>query len=541
MCIRKTLAAILTIAAALVPARASDCTRTSTGLTPLNAPFFSTYQKMSGGLYPLGANHRPAAHEAAGLALASEVRPRNASGAVDDVNGKIVLLSTGMSNTTQEFSVFKQIADKDPEKNAKLVIVDGAQGGWTADKIVQQGDPYWATVDLRLASAGVTAAQVQAGWLKEALAEPTWTFPEDAQRLQGWMKSLVQILRTRFPNLKLLYLSSRIYAGYASSALNPEPYAYQSGFSVKWLIEEQIKGAPELSYLDGHAPWLSWGPYLWADGMQPREDGLTWACADLVTSDGTHPSAAGQRKVAGMLADLFKSDATARPWFVRQPAQPPPKPAPAAIVHAPDYTLQVSNGSIGSIYGAELSSSVAAAAGLPLPSALGGIVVRIGGEPAPLYYASPTQINFLVPKSPAGEDVVVVREGIASDAMALPLVPVAPSVFTLDGWPAGPAAATHGDGRLVTTQDPALPGESITLYLVGLGARDPAIAAPEVLPVVRVRSAWAEVLGVRRSESAPGVDLIDFKVPQETASGDVWVVVEKGATASGQVRLAVGR
>jgi uncharacterized protein (TIGR03437 family) len=519
---------------------ASDCTRTSIGLTPLNAAFFSSYQKMTGGLYPLGANHRPAAHEAAGLALASEVRPRNTSGAVDDVNGKIVLLSTGMSNTTQEFSAFKQIADKDSEKNPKLVIVDGAQGGWTADKIVQQGDPYWATVDQRLASAGVTAAQVQAGWLKEALSGPTWPFPEDAQRLQGWMKSLAQILRTRFPNLKVLYLSSRIFAGYASSALNPEPYAYQSGFSVKWLIEEQIKGAPELNYLDGHAPWLSWGPYLWADGMQPREDGLTWACADLVTSDGTHPSTTGQRKVADMLTDFLKSDTTSRPWFVRQPAQPL-KPAPAAIVHAPDYTPEVANGSIGSIYGAGLSSGVAAAAGMPLPATLGGTVVLIGGEPAPLYYASPTQINFLVPRNPAGEDVVVVREGIASDAMALPLVPVAPSVFTMDGRPGGPAAATHNDGSLVTPQNPAGPGEPITLYLVGLGARNPAIAAPDVLPAVQVGAAWAELLSAGPSGFGPGLDLIDFKIPQGTAPGDALVMVEKGAAASGQVKLAVGR
>ena len=135
MSARRTLAATLTIAAALMPAMASDCTRTSTGLTPLNAPFFSTYQKMTGGLYPSGANHRPAAHEAAGLALASEVRPRNTAGAVDDVNGKIVFLSTGMSNTTQEFSVFKQIADQDPEKNPKLVIVDGAQGAGLASLI----------------------------------------------------------------------------------------------------------------------------------------------------------------------------------------------------------------------------------------------------------------------------------------------------------------------------------------------------------------------------------------------------------------------
>jgi len=79
------------------------------------------------------------------------VRPRNALGAVDDADGRTVLLSIGMSNTTQEFSAFKQVADRDPEKHPRLVIVDGAQGGATASAIVQNGVSYWAEVDRRLA------------------------------------------------------------------------------------------------------------------------------------------------------------------------------------------------------------------------------------------------------------------------------------------------------------------------------------------------------------------------------------------------------
>ena len=39
-------------------------------------------------------------------------------------DGRIVLLSIGMSNTTMEFSRFKEIADKDPAKSPKLTIVD---------------------------------------------------------------------------------------------------------------------------------------------------------------------------------------------------------------------------------------------------------------------------------------------------------------------------------------------------------------------------------------------------------------------------------
>jgi hypothetical protein len=174
---------------------------------------------------------------------------------------------------------------------------------------------YWATVERRLDVAGLTAAQVQIAWAKLAHAGPTLKFPEDAQQLQFEIEIIVQSLRSRFPNLKLLYLSSRIYAGYADTPLNPEPFAYQSGFSVKWLIEKQIQGDPDWNFDSGRVPWMAWGPYLWADGLEPRSDGLVWECSDL-GPDGTHPSDSGRLKVANMLLDFLKSDTTAQPWFL---------------------------------------------------------------------------------------------------------------------------------------------------------------------------------------------------------------------------------
>ena len=75
--------------------------------------------------------------------------------------------------------------------------------------------------------------------------------------------------------------------------MNPEPYAYESGFAVKWMVANQIAG-DSLNFDPGQgpveAPWLSWGPYLWADGMEPRSDGLAWPC-EYFQSDGTHPNA----------------------------------------------------------------------------------------------------------------------------------------------------------------------------------------------------------------------------------------------------------
>jgi hypothetical protein len=199
------------------------------------------------------------------------------------------------------------------------VFVNGA-GPFPAEAIhnpddSDRGAKYWTEVDVGLKQADATRAQVQAIWIKLAQAARDG-FPEYARKLQSELTRLVQILPPRFPNPKLVYLSSRTYGGYATTSLNPEPYAYESGFFVKWLIEEQLKGNPALNYDPSKgavkSPWLSWGPYLWANGQSKRSaDGLIWEQADF-QDDGTHQSAAGRRKAGQLLLDFFKSDSTTR-------------------------------------------------------------------------------------------------------------------------------------------------------------------------------------------------------------------------------------
>jgi hypothetical protein len=300
---------------------ASDCSKTSVGFIPLDSLGAGLYKGQPGGLYPGGSNVRPAAHAGAGFQLAHSITALDANGQ-PNANGRIVLISVGMSNTTQEFSTFKPMADADVARNPKLAIVDGAQGGMSADRIsdlnTASAQQYWQTVDQRLSAAGVTPAQVQVAWVKEADPGPTLAFPNDAFKLKDELANIARILKTRYPNIRLAYYSSRIYAGYASSNLNPEPFAYQSGFAVKWLIEDQINGSSDLNFDPSRGavktPWLSWGPYMWADGMTPRSDGLAWVCSDL-QSDGTHPSSSGAQKVAQMLLNFFKSDSSTT-WFL---------------------------------------------------------------------------------------------------------------------------------------------------------------------------------------------------------------------------------
>lgn len=295
----------------------------TSALKPLDELGGGEYRGFQGGLYPDGKNERPAEHETAGLKLAEQVEPLDARGQ-PDANGKIVLLTVGMSNTSQVSEAFKRQADGDADKNPRLVIVNGAQGGMSADRITnpsdgRSGQKYWSEVDRRLAAAGVSGPQVQAVWMKQAEPGPTQGFPQYAQKLQADMAEIVRILAKRFPNVKLCYLSPRTYGGYAKSRLNPEPYAYESGFAVKWLIEQQLHGEKALNFDTKkgpiEAPWLSWGAYLWANGGQPNSAGLSFEEGDFA-ADGTHESPSGQRKVGRQLLNFFKSDSTTRPWFV---------------------------------------------------------------------------------------------------------------------------------------------------------------------------------------------------------------------------------
>jgi len=347
----------------LVPAigRAQpNCARTSIGRIPLIDLGTGLYMgQFQGGLYPGGSNVPPLSHLAAGLAAAAEMVPRNTSGAPDPQNGKVVLISVGVSNTTAEFCTpgsgttgctpesFMGQAAIDPAVNhATLAIVNGAKSGQEPRWWFDPGATNYQNVAALLASQGLSEAQVQAAWVKEADINPTSTLPAplaDAYLLEGGLGTVVRTLRIRYPNLKQVFFSSRIYAGYSTSLTSPEPSAYEGGFAAKWLIEAQIRQmSTPLNPIDSIAgdlnnttvaPWLGWGPYMWADGTTPRSDGLTWSCNEFSTSDGTHLQTFSSRKVGAMLLDFMLHSPLTQRWFPAVPATDPQ--APTVTIAAP--------------------------------------------------------------------------------------------------------------------------------------------------------------------------------------------------------------
>ena len=277
---------------------------------PLTDLGSTQYFGFTGGLYPSGQNSRPGTYEKAGVAIGATVQPVNRDGKAS-TSGKIVMIATGMSNASREFLQFTRLADTDARRNPNLVMIDAARNGAAATDIALPFGDYWKHVDSQLQRCDVSAAQVQVVWLKTALAHEAHGFPEKARLLQRALRSIVGILSTKFPQLKLVYVSSRIYGGYSETDLSSEPIAYESAFAVKWLIQERITNPNH----DRSRPWVSWGPYLWADGLTPRSDGLIWERSDF-EPDGVHPSAQGVSKVATMLLEFFQSDTAAKSWFL---------------------------------------------------------------------------------------------------------------------------------------------------------------------------------------------------------------------------------
>jgi hypothetical protein len=298
-------------------------------LTDLGA---GKYKGFQGGLYENGTNEVPHDHAADGLALAAQVKP---------IRGNFVLLAIGMSNTVIEFRGFQALVNSENRVNhATMVVLNGAKGSMTgcfwrfatenpilggcrAPRFIH--NQYDRIRDEVLTPAGLSEDQVEVIWVNNANPRPDVALPAsdaEAYVYEKQIGEMARAARARYPNLKLMFISSRIYAGYASVPLNPEPYAYEYGFSVKWLIQAQIEQmrsgkvdpiAGDLDYKKGVAPWIAWGPYLWADGTVPRTDGLTWKASEF-QEDGTHPNKDGVDKVAHSLEDFFMTSAYAA-WF----------------------------------------------------------------------------------------------------------------------------------------------------------------------------------------------------------------------------------
>src|SRR5438874_13340228 len=114
---RRIVAVAVLLAVVGAPVQSQDKkSKESTGLVPLNQMSATDrYKGEDGGLYGNGQNAPPAAHRAAAEAELAQIAPLDADGQPAK-DGIIGFVSISMSNATQEFSVFKRLADADRQK-----------------------------------------------------------------------------------------------------------------------------------------------------------------------------------------------------------------------------------------------------------------------------------------------------------------------------------------------------------------------------------------------------------------------------------------
>ena len=321
----------------------AEVARAQFSATPLTDMGTALYLGAFPGMLYQGSNVSPSDHAADGIGFAAKIRPLDTRGNPASA-GKIVVIAIGMSNWTMAMcggqpcnsGTFVPTISAAPNFNPRVAIVDCAVSGavtkyWTSDAAQR---PYstglYTNCRKLLAKLGYTEAQVQAILWKDVNADPTVSLDStsvcspasavDVCRHEYLFGQLARYVRKRYRHLQQMFVHSRIYAGYATIKLNPEPYVYEYGFGNKWAIWAQINQmrgsgidptAGDLSY--SAAPWIDWGPYFWASGATPRSDGLTWLPADF-DGDGTHPSASGIRKVVDMMVPFYLNSPMT-PWM----------------------------------------------------------------------------------------------------------------------------------------------------------------------------------------------------------------------------------
>src|SRR5215468_8023193 len=149
-----------------------------------------------------------------------------------------------------------------------------------------------------------------------------------------------------------------------------------------------------------------------------------------------------------------------------------PATQPVKTVNAANYFQTISPDSIVATFGSQLTPATANAPSLPLPTTLGGVSVTVNDISAQLLYASPSQINYVVPSSvgPGTAMVKVMYNGAVIGTGTVTVENVSPNTFPVSANGQGVAAAlTTFDG--VSYQPVANPDGTARVLSVGTASR----------------------------------------------------------------------
>jgi uncharacterized protein (TIGR03437 family) len=234
------------------------------------------------------------------------------------------------------------------------------------------------------------------------------------------------------------------------------------------------------------------------------------------------------------------------------------QPAITAVANAASYLQNaVSPGQAVSIFGANLGAGAPVAMQLTdsglVAASLAGTGVYFDGIPAPLLFASPGQVNAVVPFGIGSDStqMQVQSQGQWSDPVSIPVAASAPGIFSADSSGTGQGLIFNADGSRNAANHPAAAGSVIVLYLTGVGLITPALPdgalvqgdpLPQpVLPVsAQIAGKAAPVVSTSGvSGFIAGILQVSLQIPGNTPAGSAIPVVVQIGNAASQPNLTL--
>jgi uncharacterized protein (TIGR03437 family) len=229
---------------------------------------------------------------------------------------------------------------------------------------------------------------------------------------------------------------------------------------------------------------------------------------------------------------------------------------PAGVVNAASfapYTTGIARGELITLFGSNLAPSLQVAQALPFPTTLNGVQVKINGRLAPIYYVSPTQMSVIVPYPTELQDfaqIQVTNGSTTSNAVTVFMNTTMPGVFSLPQTGVGNGAVLHADFSVVNAAKPAKKGETVLVYLTGLGDVNPPVTEGNAGPTnplstmtndlqVFIDGIEATVSYAGLAPGLAGLYQINVQVPSDASTGNVYIDISTPDAYTSQVTIPV--
>ena len=217
------------------------------------------------------------------------------------------------------------------------------------------------------------------------------------------------------------------------------------------------------------------------------------------------------------------------------PGSDPPLLSQEGIANSANLrSARLAGGSLFTIFGNSMATTVEQAASWPLSNTLGGVQVLVNNEPAALLYASPTQINGQIPPGASlGPGDIVVRNGFGdSELVSIRIDAAAPELFLVGD---GDALLLNQDATVNSAANPARSGTIVSVFLTGQGAVSSPPAAGRPAPA----RSLSQVISISAAEIDGQEANLPFLGPAPGYMGMAQGNVEVPAGVSGRVSIRI--